>query len=934
MSRRWTDNQARAIEAWERDVCVSAGAGSGKTGVLVERFVRIVRDSLDGKLPPERCAGVGEILVITFTDKATKEMKGRIVEALNAANLREQRREVETAYISTIHSFCSRLLKENPFEAGVDPEFQPLDETQARYLLRAAFESVIERAYRQDETEITELVAAAQDERVFGSDLRDPLSALADSVEAVLDRVRGAGWRQEEVAAHWRAGRDVTAARSLAPVLCLLNSVLNELNACVEALRVLRAGVADAIEGRRRAILARAEGLGSLPEASGWERVAATLAVIQEVVKEARAAGRARPVASMAEQEAREVFERIKLAARSAESLYNLCAEREEQAALLCHRFWGLLAEVWAVYTDVKRVQGVLDHDDLQAEAVHLLETSPGVLRRYQRRFRYLMVDEFQDTNPLQMRLIDLLHRSGVQVLGCSGVGNEAAQVNTRTSDHPPNNLFVVGDFQQSIYGFRNADVTLFQRMVEEYRANGTGEYVPLSDNFRSRPEILRFVNRLFAQIWRDASPPFTPLETGAKHADKDAPSIEFLLMRDPGRAVYHGKEAEALAARLRQMVEGQELRITDRGHARCGEPIRYGDIAILFRSLTDIEKYENVFARRGVPYFVVGGGRGYYARREVRDVMNVLTVLDTPLDDIALAATLRSPMVGLDVQTLYALARFARTPNIEHRTSNTEHRTPLYPAIPAFLEAGGLPEGEADALRRFYEMIEALRAQEDRLPVGHLLERILEATQYDARLLVRPGGRRRLANIRKLLQMASAASVHGVADFIRRLREIEKVSDREGDAPTEEEAADVVRLMTIHKAKGLEFPVVFLADMGRSLVHLERSVFLCDPKALVLGCRLGDYKTAAYRAVERQRQEADQQESARLLYVALTRAREHLVLCGSLSSKRRAFNWADAVFPLVGVLSAPEESETRPGAGGVALRLISMDSLAAAGGS
>lgn len=896
MPRVWTDNQARAIGAVERDVCVVAGAGSGKTGVLVERFVRIVRDSLEGRLPPERRAGVGEILVITFTDKATKEMKGRIVEELTAAGLREQRREVETAYISTIHGFCSRLLKENPFEAGVDPEFQPLDETQARYLLREVFEGVIERAYARDEREITELVAAAQDERVFGSDLRDPLSALFASVGTALDRVRGAGWRQAEVQAHWQAGQDVVAARSLDPVRAVLDPLLGELRACVEALRTVRTGVAGAIEMRRRAVLERAEGLEPLPETAGWERVAATLTAIQDVLKEVRAAGRARPAAPQAESDVRAVFERIKIVVQSAEMFYHLSADREEEALRLCHRFWGLLAAVWAAYAEAKRTQGVLDHDDLQAEAVHLLETSPGVLRRYQRRFRYLMVDEFQDTNPLQMRLIDLLHG--------------------------PNNLFVVGDLQQSIYGFRNADAGIFQKMVRHYRTNGTGEHVPLADNFRSRPEILRFVNRLFAQIWREEPTLFTPLTTGANHAEKSVPSIELLLMSDPGRSVYHEAEAEALAARIRQIVEAEELAITDLGSPRCGAPIRYGDIAVLFRSLTDLEKYENVFAQRGVPYFVVGGGRGYYARREVRDVMNVLTVLDTPLDDIALAAALRSPMVGLDAQTLYALARFARSPS-------TERRAPLYPAIPAFLESGGLPEEEADALRRFYAMCEELRAQEDRLPVGHLLERILEATQYDARLLVRPGGRRRLANVRKLLQMANAASVHGVADFIRRLREIEKISDREGDAPTDEEADDVVRVMTIHKAKGLEFPVVFLADMGRSLVYPERSVFLCDPKRLALGCRLGDYKTAAYRAIEREREEADRAESARLLYVALTRAREHLGLCGSLPVKQRSFNWADAVFPLAGVLGAPKEPEIRVGLDGVEMRLIPMASLA-----
>ncbi len=913
MSRQWTDNQVRAITALERDVCVSAGAGSGKTGVLVERFVRIVRESLAETLPPERRAGVGEILVITFTEKATREMKERIVRALEAAGLREERRALETAYISTIHGFCSRLLKENPFEAGVDPDFRVLDETEARYLLRGAFERVIETAYLEGETEIIELVSAVQDERVFGGEIGDPLNALYQSVNAALDRLRGAGLRQEEIEAFWRSGQDVTAACSLSVVRALLDPVLAEANACLEALQTMRAGIAGAMEIARANLLERAAELAPLPESAGIERVQAALRALEEMTKAAGRAARGRSVSSQTEIEVTAVFERLKMCGERARTLFKLKAEREEQAARLSHRFWRLLSLTWAAYAQAKRSQGALDNDDLQSEAVYLLETEPGVLRRFQRRFRYLMVDEFQDTNPLQMRLIRLLHEGVTD--GADVCAFRQAQTDPPPLPAPRNHLFIVGDVQQSIYAFRNADATIFQQIERDFRMNGAGEYISLADNFRSRPEILQFVNRIFDQIWRASRTPFTPLQTGASHAEKAIPSVEFLLTRDPGRESYTPLEADAIAGRILQIVQGRELTITDRGSAECGRPLRFGDIAVLLRGLTEVEKYENAFLRRGVPYFVVGGGRGYYARHEVRDVMNVLTSLDTPLDDLALAATLRSPMFGVNIETLYALSCFARA---------GDRRAPLYPAIPAFLESEPLPEEEARLLRRFYETMETLRAQEDRLPVGHLLERILAATQYDVRLLARPNGRRRLANVRKLLQMANAVSVHGVADFIRRLREIEKLSEREGDAPTEEEAADVVRVLTIHKAKGLEFPVVFLGDMARSLLKPERGLFLCDPKRRAVGCRLDDYQTAAYRAIAEERRQGDIEESARLLYVALTRAREHLILCGSFSLRRRNLNWADMVFPLAGV-SMVEEPETRFGAGGTPMRLIPM---------
>lgn len=900
MARSWTDNQLVAITALDQDVCVAAGAGSGKTGVLVERFLRIVAESLAESLPTDQCAGVGEILVITFTEKATKEMKRRIVDELNAAGLREQRREVETAYISTIHGFCSRLLKENPFEAGVDPEFSVLDETESRRMQHIAFESVVEQAYAINDQEITELVASAQDERVFGSDLRDPLSALEASARSALDRIRGIGIRQDELSLALLDADITVADRLKTPVLAALNAVIREIGAGRESLALMRTGVMGALEAVRRDVLSRSETLEELGEAASWERIAATVGAIQEIVKAAVRGSRARSFATEHEFAAQQALARIQAAAEAAKDLYQITVEREEEADVLCRRFMRLVSATWEAYNTAKRREGVLDNEDLQSEAVHLLKTAPGVLRRYHRKFRYLMVDEFQDTNPLQMELIDLLHPATVPV---------GAMVRNR--------LFVVGDVQQSIYGFRNADASLFQNLESSFRENRRGRHVTLAANFRARPELLRFVNYLFEQIWRGAGTPFTPLTPGAQHGEKKPPSVEFLVTRDTGRPHYIDMEARALACRIRRMVERQQIRITDCNHPEYGRPIGYSDIAILMRGLTDIERYEKVFLGENLPYFVVGGGRGYYARSEIRDVMNVLTVIDTPLDDLALVATLRSPMVGLDTGTLYALARFAQKDG---------KRIPLYPMIPRFAKTGDAPADEREALGRFYDIMERLRADEDRSPVGRLLERILAETQYDAKLLVRPSGRRRLANVRKLLQMASASSTRGVGDFVRRLREIEKLSDREGDAPTEEEASEVVRIMTIHKAKGLEFPVVFVADMGRALGFSENALFVCDPKNLAVGCKLNDYQTATYRTVVEQRKRREREESNRVLYVALTRAREHLVLCGATQSRSRD-TWANMVFGHMGI-TQPDRPETRIGPGGIAAYITPMEAL------
>jgi len=903
LSRKWTDNQLIAIGSLGEDVCVAAGAGSGKTGVLVERFLRIVRESLTESLPPEQRAGVGEILVITFTEKATREMKCRIVDELMAAGLREQRREVETAYISTIHGFCSRLLKENPFEAGVDPEFKVLDDTESRRMLHGAFEGTIERQYDAEDAEIIELVASAQDERVFGADIRDPLAALEASARTVLDRIRGAGMRQGELALHLLEPNESVEARLKRPVVSALNRVIREVLAGRDSLATIRTGVMGALEAVRKDILSRSETLEELGEGASWERVVAAVGALQEIVRAALRGARARSFASENERAAQEALVRIHAAAEAAKDLYQLTVDREEEADVLCRRFLRLVSLTWEAYDGLKRAEGVLDNEDLQSEAVHLLRTSPGVLRRYQRRFRYLMVDEFQDTNPLQMELIELLHDT--------------------TSGPTPNRLFVVGDVQQSIYGFRNANASIFQEMERTFQTEGRGRHVTLADNFRARPELLRFVNYLFEQIWRGQGTPFTPLSPGATHAEKNPPSIEFLVTRDTGRPHYVATEARALARRIRKMVERREVKITDCGRPDVGRPVGYRDIAILLRGLTDIERYEKVFLEEGLPYFVVGGGRGYYARAEIRDVMNVLTVIDTPLDDLALVATLRSPMVGLDTGTLYALARFAQKEG---------KRIPIYPLIPAFVASVDAPSEERQALDRFYATMEKLRKDEDRGPVGRLLERILAETEFDAKLLLRPAGRRRLANVRKLLQMASASSTRGVGDFIRRLREVEKLSDREGDAPTEEEASDVVRVMTIHKAKGLEFPVVFLADLGRSLAFTENSLFVCDPKALAIGCKLNDYQTATYRTVVEERKRREREESNRLLYVALTRPREHLILCGATQGRSRD-TWANMVFGHMAI-TQPDRPQTRIGPGGIAAYITPMEALTGGAGS
>jgi len=959
LRRTFTGHQKQAIDTDARDICVAAGAGSGKTGVLVERFVRLVVQSRLGLLPPELRASVDEILVITFTEKATREMKSRIVDELTRLELTEERRRLETAYISTIHGFCSRLLQENPFEVGIDPNFTVLDEPQARRLLRQTIENVVSAAYASGDEAIPALVGTLQSLRKHGEEHADPVASLAQSLESLLSKLRSAGWSRKEIEKHAQSGSAATSAASEAIVWSVVSPAIDEARSCLPAIEAVYSGLLGSARSLCDNLLETLRAIHNA--ASPGEAVAALHRCSQLLSK-----NRIRSVGgSIAEMDFAACVNRLKAACEYYVPAVISEIPDAQESALACDRMWRLMAGVWRAYDEAKRRIGKLDNDDLQSECVRLLSEFPDVRERYQRRLRYLMIDEFQDTNPLQMRLIDLLHVK--EDIGSPEPADQNAEAPVPRRLPPGRNyLFVVGDVQQSIYGFRGAEPDLFRKLVRRCQRSPQGVHVPLATNFRSRPEILSLIATLYRQIWRSGEQEFVSLDAGSEFVPATAPSVELLLTQDLVRQDYLSIEPSALAERIKQLVESEDLLISSKSDPRCGRPVRYRDVAILLRQLTDIQRYEDALARAGVPYFVVGGGRGYYARQEIRDLVNILTVLDTPFDDIPLLAALRSPMVGANIDTLYYIVQYAHgkhqmrdglngdpvsvsarayppavpagetIPEVttpahaegisqkKKHAPNHKASLPLYLAVQQVLDLHALPAEEDAKLRLFLEVLEPLRAQQDRMPVGHLLERLTTRTLYDIRLLTRHNGKRRLANVRKLVQMAHAEPTLSVLEFVQRLRDLEKLSDREGDAPTEEEAADVVRIHTMHGAKGLEFPVVILADLCRSLEHVERGLFVCDPGTLALGTRVCGTPDATYLAIDHARQRRDKEEAERLLYVAMTRAREHLILCGNLG-RNRGRNWGDLLFPALGIIEAPPHPVTQPLIGGQQARVAPL---------
>ncbi|HSE82804.1 MAG TPA: UvrD-helicase domain-containing protein [Gaiellaceae bacterium] len=779
--------QIAAIEA-PGVVFVSAGAGTGKTTVLVERFVKAVC---------ERGLDVDSLLVITYTERAAGELRDRIRGRLAEAGRPELARELDAAWISTIHGFCHRLLRSHPFAAGIDPRFRVLDDAQARVLQREAFERALTDFCADGDAERLGLLSTygVRALRRMLTGVHETLRAAGRPLRLELGERTGLAARREELE---------EAARLLA--------------ADEEAGKTARATATRALEVlAERTLPERLLDLGEL-KAKG-ERAASY-------------------------EEARQAVEQVAL---------------DELAARDRDLLQGLLEGFGLAYREAKERESALDFEDLQLSARDLLRDDPAVRERESWRFRSIMVDEFQDTNRLQCEIVDLLAE-----------GPDGKE------------LFFVGDEFQSIYRFRHADVEVFRERREE-----SGGVLALTQNYRSRPEVLAAVNHLFSS---EFGAEFQPLAAAGRFPDPVfGPPVELLVTDKSSYAgtPTHWRRAEArhIASRVRALV--------DSGEASAGE------IVLLFAAGTDAEHYEDELRRAGLHTYRATG-RGYFGQQQVVDLLAYLRLLHNRYDDEALLTVLASPLVGLSNDALVLLRRAApRRPLF----------LPFERGLPADLSAEDLRLSRA-----FLQRYERLARAANGLPLEQLCERIVADHDYDLAVLVQWDGRRRYANMRKLARLArSYEELRGrdIEGFVRFVREQEAVGARELEAVAEEEDADAVRLLTIHAAKGLEFKVVIVADAGRDRNAPSPDEILCLPDGR-FGFRVADPATGARRAAfayERVRdaeREAERAERLRLYYVAMTRAIDRLIVSGAIDPARAA----DQATPIGWVLSRLEAQE------------------------
>lgn len=864
--KRLTGYQVGAVRRRNKHMAVVAGAGSGKTLVLTLRYLAAFFS---------RQAELGQMVAITFTEKAAAEMKGRIRESLRAllrgtrrpdlqARWRRALQELEQAPISTLHSFCARILRENPVEVGLDPQFVVLDRAAAEAVLYELAEGEV-RAGLESGREGVALLVEEYGRR-----------GLVRFLVSIFHQLRTAGLAIEEV----RQVHD----RRLAEAARHFQAACNELAGAWEEL--VARGSEEKGAARQRweevcaAWAAARPRLGVLAAQAGrerdqdweWEEGWAAWADLLEAYR--RLPGRASERLQPLVEEVREGYARV-------ESLWtDLASEPYVEG------FLGLLEGLEEGWRRSREERLALDYDDLQLLVRDLLRR-PEVARRYCRRYRFLLVDEYQDINPLQEEIISLLAGFSAEKTGEGANPEEGRPEGVATSGAGEGRspvLFLVGDPKQSIYGFRGAEADLFRSAVEALKVKG-GEVIPLRENFRTLPGLLAFINLVgryvfqegaaggseepgrfeAAAVWEEGVPgrPGPPVAS-------DLPVAELLLVPCSGPAEERrAAEAEAIAGRIEELIrEGGR---------------QYREIALLFRTLADVGLYERALRRRRIPY-LVAGGRGLYQRPEVTDLFSLLRFLADPEDDLSLAAVLRSPLFGLSDDALCLLALRAGSPGRKEAG-----RGWLWPALRA--AEGVLPPGSDLTLaRRAAGVLEGLLLQRDLLAPHELLARAVEETDLAAFWAARPDGRQALANVRKLESMVerivSETGHSTLGRFLAYLEEILEREAEEGEADPEVEEAQAVKLLTVHKAKGLEFPVVFLVDADRAFVSEAEGILFDRERGLgfkVLNREGEPIPTGLYREIQAALERRGEEEEARILYVAMTRARDYLIISSSL---------------------------------------------------
>lgn len=894
-------------QSFDRHLAVTASAGSGKTSVLVQRYAHLLLSGVDSR----------KIVAITFTRKAAAEMTARVAKEIEnrlaratepkeMSKLRTIRERLTSAKISTIHSFCSQLLRDFPIEAGVAPNFTELTTSEGIRLRTRAATSVLEDwlAPEHPRSEETRTLF-----RTIGrKNVLEYLQLLLRNSENMM--ALEALYSQDDTAI--LAFRDEATRALYMPAVQSAISALNQLIRSIDR-SALKPKKADEVEaafvqlgelGRQTARMLPVEEMGLLVQAVSEMKTIffTTTGQLRSEIRKIIDPGSVEECIREFESSA-ELIDK-----KGIDSLLRFSLD--EHMLRLARMLYAIAREAMEEIDREKNDLGAMDFDDLQLKARVLL-TNESVREKLRRKIRYLMIDEFQDTNQLQYDIAKALV-SAVSEQQPGGSGEST-------------NLFIVGDAKQSIYGFRGADVRVFeQAQLDIQSANWrdadagkiSGEIatpngnitanshetvgdIRLSATFRLLPAVAGFVNLVCGRIMPTETDGFDvqyePMVC-ARQADELVPaagSVTMLLAlkRYADTAIEDAEdepaefeedeqgEAELLARHIAAMTSPDNPLMVYESNNQQPEarPARFGDIAVLARSRSKFDALGTALRRLGIP-FVLHGGRGFFSTQEVSDMRSYLSFLHNTENDLALAAVLRSPFFACNDSDLYAM-------------STTQGAT-LWDKMKK-LYTNSTPENPLSfALRRSHDVLDELLPLAPRMPIPMLLRLLLERSGWRGMILDYERAAQMEANIEKLIDYARAYEQKGfrnLYDFVEELTELAKSDSDEGEAVVET-GTDAVNLMTIHGSKGLEFPIVALYQTNSSNSRIDP--MLVSPYGITFPIPEDEHDTAGaasplHSMARHQRRTAETAELKRLLYVALTRAKDHIVISGTVKQKK-----------------------------------------------
>ena len=896
MGVQWTAEQQKVIELRDRNILVSAAAGSGKTAVLVERIIRMLTDETNP-------VDVDRLLIVTFTEAAAAEMKERIRNAIETvleqnsgnAHLQRQATLIHSAQITTIHSFCLSVIREHFHVIDIDPGFRIAEEGELKLLKQDVLEELLEECYAGQSEEFLEVA-----EKLGGGKTDKKLEELILQLyEYSRSYPQPEKWLEECVQQYENDSAEtegVEDSEKKQPDFFKRAEVLIR-RYLRDVLELLTVGIgvceepdgpymyADMLESDHHL-------LRKVKESQSFDEMYQHLTSMKWKVLSRK---KDESVSPEKREAVKELRDQVKKLVKELTATYFYEKPEEifrdmSDAQRTIRTFVDLVNRFAKAFAEKKQGKNLIDFGDMEQFALQILTVEqegklvPSVTaREYQEQFYEVMIDEYQDSNLIQ----------------------EAILNSVSTVSQGRNNIFMVGDVKQSIYRFRLSRPELFMEKYDTYSTDdGEKQRIDLHKNFRSRIEVLDGVNYIFRRIMRrelggiqyddqaalypgaEFEPDFDVNGHSKKrmelvlvnpHAEKEAVDGIPEDREDNARQL----EARIIARRIKEMVRTENVTDKKTGKFRRAE---YRDIVILTRSIQGwADVFASVLTEEGVPAYA-GSKEGYFEAYEISVLLDYLRLLDNQRQDLPLAAVLASPFAGLSTQEL-ADIRLAAGDGF------------FYEAAEGIVqECAGEETVVGKKLQRFYAQLTHFRKMVPYIAIHELLWQIIEETGYGLYIAAMPGGEQRLANVEMLVEKASAfegTSYKGLFNFVRYIEQLQKYAVDYGEANISDEQSNTVRIMSIHKSKGLEFPIVFVAGMGKRfntrdvtgsmIIHPEWGVGL-DAVDLERRTKI---PTFLKKIIQQEVKLENLGEELRVLYVALTRAKEKLIMVGQASEKQ-----------------------------------------------